>query len=311
MIRFYVDVAGDPANDKAIVAAGYLGNDIQWGHFEHVWAVTLKLAGAKVFHATDFFACQRQFKLLEKGSPRHAELASLFAGAAFQMTGAGHAFGVNVDDFNQHMGPFIASIAQTPHGRMLPSMFAVAHICMLAAQHHLPEKEKAEVLIEDGKGVGEIVAWLEHLKRADEPWTRAFVSFSRVPKSEPPVQAADYLAFEAWREITAVLANKERTWEDVTRETFKILATGPAMAAPSQPGRVSVTYAEQEHFRAAQPLMKAFIASARGRAYRPPPWHFQLSRRIRRAGKQTVKTIRSRVRGWALCYWYRAKKLFP
>jgi hypothetical protein len=291
-ISLYIDVSGHEDDQRAVVAAGYVAAEEHWIGFERQWAETLVLAGAPYFHATYFFACKRKFKHLIWGSARHSDLGRRFARTAYEQLPHGCSYAIDCDHFAAELGSVFAK-AKTPHDRMPAAMLAVSALCDLAAQKWLPpEGPTAAVLIEDGTGVGEIVEWLLHLQRVGEPWTRAYHSFRRVPKSDYRVQAADFLAHEAWLESESVMKDPSRGWNSISRETFKTLATGPLMLSPEfGTAKVDLRYATRDNFRHAAPELESFLKSHP--EYRGPPWWHRWRSRLRRWGRSKWRSLQS------------------
>jgi hypothetical protein len=309
IVRFYVDVSGHELDQRAVTAAGYLCSDAQYAAFSRKWNAALDLAGADAFHATDFFACQEKFKHLVKGSPRHNELGRLFARTVFDQLPHGCVYSADCNRFDDVLGPVFAKL-KTPHDRMPAAMFAVTTICNRAAQRWLsetgPNAARAVAFIEGGTGVGEIIDWLLHLKRIGEPWTQAYREFVPIPKSEYGVQAADFLAYEMWCEAEALLRDPGRKWKDVTREAFKILATGPLMPTPEDATLVKIDTAisNDEQMRRTAPLFVSFIAA--NPQYRRPPWWHGWRRRLRLAAKALWRNAGAPLRGY---YWRARNRL--
>jgi hypothetical protein len=247
-VTLCLDVSGKEHQHRAVTAAGYIASDAQWASFERAWRAILADAGAAEFHATDFFSGQRAFAHLDPRSAAHRTLAARFARACYDQLPNGFAYTIDVPAFHAWMTE-VTRRMRTPTSRLRPSTWAISAVCNRIAQRCLPRTgPKATLSLEDGDGTGEALAWLRYLVRLGEPWTAAYVAFEAIPKASMGAQAADYLAYESWREATRVLDEPGRGWDD-TRETFKMLATGPAMRPPSEGGaRVDLQYASADHF---------------------------------------------------------------
>jgi len=305
IFRYYVDVSGKETTrgNRVITAAGYLGSEAQWQLFERHWRATLRLANLPYFHATDFFAGAGPFSHLGKGSANHKQIAALLALIAYTDLPRGFSSSLDL----KHFRPLFTAACQrlrTPHSRIPSAMIAVAEVCSQAAKSALPPGgTRAEMFLEDSDDAGEIVEWLRHLKRIGEPWTGAFVGFGRLPGTELPFQAADYLAHETWHEAAALLANPDRGWKDITRDQFKLLATGPLMERPELGfARVEVRYATEEHFRRSAPLLAAFIAAHP--EYQKSHWAAGWRRRSRRWARARWRDARWWARGKAKRLWF-------
>jgi hypothetical protein len=289
ILRYYVDVSGKESTpgERAVTAAGYIANESQWERFEHVWDLTLKEAKADYFHATEFFAFSGPFQWLRDNPEEHRRLAAMFALATYSLVPYGFSSSLDLEHFDP---VFIKACRKlkTPHDRIPAAMIAIAEVCSQVAQRALPPGGlQAQLFLEAGDGVGEIVEWLRHLKKIGEPWTGAFVSFESRSGSEYPFQAADYLAHEAWREATQLMRNPSRTWDD-KRESFKWLTSGPETSLPEvSTVKVDVRYATEEHFQRSAPQLVAFIAAHP--EYQQLPWNHHWRRRSRRALKASVR----------------------
>ncbi len=84
---------------------------------------------------------------------------------------------------------------------------------------HRPAGQPIQVIIEAGKGVGEVVDYLYALQEAGAPWLAPFISFAPGPKSLKPLQAADYVAHECARRTQEAI---HPTGHDI-RKSFKRL----------------------------------------------------------------------------------------
>jgi hypothetical protein len=238
-------------------------------------------AKADYFHATEFFSFAGPFKWLKENPDEHRRLAAMFALTSY--TALPYGFSSSLD--LKHFDPIFTRACrkvQTPHNRIPAAMIAVAEACSHVAQRALRRGgPQAQLFIEDGDGVGEILEWLWHLKRIGEGWTGAFVGFDRLAGSEYPLQAADYLAHETWREAAQLMREPNRTWRD-TREPFQWLTTGPEKADPALgTAKVDVRYATEEHFQRSAPVLADFIASHP--EYQRPSWRRRWRRRSRLA----------------------------
>ena len=247
-VRLFLDVSGKEHQHRAVTAAGYVASDPQWEEFERAWRAVLADAGAPVFHATEFFSGNRAFAHLDTRTASHAALAARFARACYEHLPNGFAYTIDAPAFDAQMTEVMRRV-KTPTSRLRASTLAISAVCNRIAQRCLPkEGPRATMFLEDGDGTGEALAWLRHLVRIGEPWTAAYVAFEAIPKASIGAQAADYLAYESWREATRVLEEPSRGWDD-TRATFKMLATGPAMRPPAEGGaRVDMQYASADHF---------------------------------------------------------------
>lgn len=246
MIRAYVDVSGGKEH-RVIAAAAYFATDAQWKRFEKSWSAILRDAKVDHFHATDFYSCRGAFKDWARNSPRQNQFSARFAGAAKKHTQYGFAFGVDLDHFDRELGAVHAKV-NTPHRRMTPAMVCVARVLNRAARLVLSaDAPPVAVYLEEGRGVGEVIDFLQALKRLGEPSLRPYISFETAPKSERPLQAADLIAHESWRRITEHLDPKGR---DI-RKPLKILLMDE---------RVELHLATKNDFRRMASKLEMFLA---------------------------------------------------
>jgi hypothetical protein len=307
-MALYVDVSGHVSQHRVLTAAGYIANDVEWAAFEHAWAEVLSDAGASVFHATDFFACRRAFKHLVRGSVQHSQLAIRFASVAHHHLPLGMAWSLQLDTFDAIVASALRS-ARTPHDRAAPPMLATAALCNAIAQKTLPPNgPRARMFLEEGPGTGEVLAWLEALRTSGEPWTAAYTSFGSAPKANPAMQAADFLAHEAWHETQRVLDDLSRPWEAIERPTFKVLVGGPTQERPgSGRSKVEMRFATDEHYRGWAPAIVEFLR--RNPSYRQRRTLREKVRRFRRALDLKWNRFGSTLRGVRRRAVYRVRKL--
>ncbi len=305
ILRYYVDVSGKETtrDERAVTAAGYVASQARWQQFEQLWDATLKLGAFPYFHATEFFACAGPFERLRADPVEHKNLASLFALAAHTAIPYGFSSSLDLDHFDPVFRAACRKL-RTPHDRIPAAMIAVAEVCEQVAQLALRPGSglQAQLFIEDGDGVGEILEWLKHLKRVGEGWTGAFVGFNSLSGDEYPLQAADYLAHETWLETKALMRDHSRTWDD-TRDTFKLLCTGASMVPPELgTSKVDARYATEDNFQRAAPRLVAFIAAHP--EYQRRSW----TKRWRRNSRQWIRAqwreARYFARGRVKRAWY-------
>lgn len=295
----YVDVSGHRAQHRALTAGGYLATVSEWAAFRGAWRDILEDAGAATFHATDFFGCRRAFKHLIKGSIHHQALAHRFALAAHEHLPLGVAWSLDLATFERDVVRALRRL-HTPHDRVRPEMLAVASLADAVAHLRMrPGGPRARLFLEAGTGSGEILSWLHLLRDQGEPWTAAFASFATAPKSEYAAQSADLLAYESWRETQRVLDEPSRAWDDIERETFKILAGGPSMRQPA-PGaaKVEIRFATEEHYQEWVPAIAAFLRAhpRYRRTWSPREWLSRVFVRRWRRVRSTLRGLGNRLR---------------
>ncbi len=306
ILRVYVDVSGKEDQHRVVTAAGYIASESEVEEFEHRWGATCDFATVTGFHATEFFACKgKRFKHLIRGSDHHKQSAALFALTAYSSFQKGFAYSIDVDHYYPKLGRVLSRV-QTPHDRMPPPVLAVARVGLMAFRSGIVQGgHEAVMFIEQGDGVGEIIDWLWFLKTVGEPWTAPFRNFAPLPKSERALQAADYLAHEAWLETAQRLENPARQWADIERETFKLITTGPTMRSPIDGGvpKVTLDYATESHFKAMAPRFAVFIKA--NPHYQRRPWYHRWRRRSRLWRNALWRETRRYIVGKGKRIWFR------
>jgi hypothetical protein len=244
--RIYVDVGGG-SEHTAIVAGAYVAGQPTWRRFGVAWRDVLRDAGARVFHATDFFQCRGEFAHITLNSPEHLELAKRFVGVARRHTAAGFAFGLHQRAYDELIAPELARVG-TSHAHVTIEGYAILTCLMLGAQFGLPRDSgrTAAVILEDGPGMGATIELLNHIKALGEEWTTPYLSFTTMAKSQYPLQSADLLAYEGWKKITDV-------FEGAGRDTRK------SLTALIEKLTVNVSYAGEDELTRFKPYLRRFL----------------------------------------------------
>src|SRR5687767_1738130 len=180
MIRFYGDTSRRDGH-RILVAAGYFNLAKKWEKFEPPWQCALNDAGVDYFHATDFFACRREFKGWVQNSPKQNEFSERFAKIANRRAGLGLALGVDVEAFERVLAPEIRSV-KTPHGRFTPLMFVTTKLLATFAKLIWKGREPIAVVFEREDGMGEVIDYFNFLKKRRDSWTEHVVSFTQGEK---------------------------------------------------------------------------------------------------------------------------------
>ena len=245
--QFYVDVSG-ATEHTYITAGGYLAGPLAWARFGKAWRAILRDAGnVSVFHATDFYNAHGGFEGWDLKGEGHRAFAKRFTRAATAHTACGIAFGMNRLAYAEIVAPVLQSVG-TPHARMTETTFCIMQCLAHAARVVLKPNSgfRADVILEDGPGMGSALEMLKHMKQVGEGWTGAYTSFTTMPKAQFPLQAADLLVHEAWRRITEVA-------EPTGREIRK------SMLALLRGEKLDVTYAGDQDLRRSLPALIRFL----------------------------------------------------
>jgi hypothetical protein len=199
VFKFYLD---DSKRPGVLAVGGYVAHTDQWTKFEEEWGFRLRQAGVEVFHATDFYNSRGEFEGWDKQKQR--EFAKYFTAIAEKQTELAIGRAVEVDAYDEHVAPILATSHWSPHGRITPLMWC-ARTCLeaLAVRHarFVPSSEQIAVVFEEGDGIGETIDYMRGLQKRGAPFAQRFESFSDGPKSVKPLQAADLIAHEAIRAV--------------------------------------------------------------------------------------------------------------
>ena len=203
VIRCYLDASGGNRGDVAVVAAGYVASEAQWSIFEKEWGLALAEAGVRRFHAIEFYSSEGEFK--GWAQKKQDKFAKRFTAIAEKQAGIGIGRGIDLAAFERLLAPALESIrtARTPYRRFTPLTFCVTTCLYRIAWRLRATNEPIAAVIEDGPGSGEVFEYCNWAKRKrNRSWATAYASFATAGKAFRPLQAADLLAHELWRETT-------------------------------------------------------------------------------------------------------------
>lgn len=175
----YLDVAGHPANQEILCAAGFLSTESKWLAFEPAWKEALKRNGLpEVFHMTDF---ERKYK----NDPRHWEILKDLINVIADYAVASFSNSLSMSGY-RHINDLF------PLEEMFGKPYGVSARCAARLAYHWlgarGVREPMLVFVEKGTlHEGDMV---ECFRRdgLEDPIS--------VPKFLPPVQAADIYAWE-------------------------------------------------------------------------------------------------------------------
>jgi hypothetical protein len=200
VMRLYVDTSGKD-NDLVRVAAGYLASAAQWEKFEAEWARALRSAKVNAFHATDFFSFKGEFNGWDANIEKHIRFAKLFTAIAAEQTQIGVGRGIESEPFHRIIGPEMRGLRHAPHRRFTSLMVCALGLLDDIARLWGERTEPIAVLFEAEPGIGEVIEYFHSAKARGVPFTKAYASIGQAAKSFLPLQAADLLAHECWREL--------------------------------------------------------------------------------------------------------------
>ena len=212
-MRLYLDDGGSQRNPKKpiFVLAGWITSRDYWAQLAWNWEMIRRVRKAPIYHATDAeFPPHREFKKWvadcqtdNDAKRRLIGLKQDFAKIIDENRLAGVGRGVHIPDYNERVLHADWIARKTPRERFLPVCQCLS-LCLEwigADWPHRPKGEDISVVLQEGTyGLGEAVDYFWWLKRQEKPfWMKPFVMISIGPKELPPLQAADMLAFEAYK----------------------------------------------------------------------------------------------------------------
>jgi hypothetical protein len=203
----HADISGD-VKSSVLVAACYFGPPEQWSVAGDAWAALLAEAGVKVFHATDFYACRRDFKDWTLNDARHVEFAKRFAAVADDAGLTGFAFGVDRVAFESVLVPVLRDEKRRLRAidaRTFALMGCLGRVANYLEATKWPRQFKVRVFVESEEGGNRYSAFFDDSASRRERWTSWFAGIRTADKSLVPMQIADLLAHEGWRRVQAVV----------------------------------------------------------------------------------------------------------
>ena len=203
MLTVYFDESGTDAASDIVVMAGWIATDIQWLKFTPQWTNILKAArlDPPIFHATDYEAMrtlppakkiqlrQRLITTIEKRVRSYAAVAVM-------------------------KRPYEAAAAEGLHPDVSIEAYAVLEVVKKVRDwvaQHAASHEVAYFFENRAEKRGEVETMMAHIEstpRLREQFR--YAQWGWVPKSHPPAQAADMLAYEIWKECVNNAASPRR-----------------------------------------------------------------------------------------------------
>jgi hypothetical protein len=220
MFTAYFDESGTHKDSSVVVVAGYLSTDEQWTKFSSEWLAILDRYKIDCFHMTDFENRRKQFKILSEAD-RQRLLDRLIAFIKIrQRIGIGVTFGMA--DYNEIVQEFSDLPIKKPYA-------FCAIQCMVLIKNWLVKhklKNNINYIYEEGaQHAGQILSAYEGwMKQAEFGAALRLGSLAFGSKRDRlPLQAADILAYETWKEVSNTLAGRPRK----TRWPMAKLAEAP------------------------------------------------------------------------------------
>jgi len=207
MLVGYFDESGTGTKSPAISVAGYVARDTEWDRFQLSWDRCLKKFGiSSHFHMTDWEARQEQFKGLTE--EKRLELFQALVGILRRTFRFGVAASTIIEHYDENRP-------------MLDPPLSPYSFCVLQCLQWIGEwaekighAEHIGYVFENGAGFnGEVYSLRERII-SNESLRHRYRLGSLVFEDKKilnPLQAADILAFEAWKEMcNYIIPGKEK-----------------------------------------------------------------------------------------------------
>lgn len=202
-----LDESGTHADSPISVMAGYVGTAAQWKHVEADWAALVAKAGVRHIHAVDLFRRTKQFR---EWKPEDVNaLALSLDGVIARYLQLGFSVIVRDHDYKYiyGAGPHPRRPAKdTKYGVCFRACLAfvpsfIASELKLAGQGALAEPTRIDFALEGGHAnVGDARRLFELYKKGALPeWQHLIGEFDTSTKDSVGAQAADFLAYAAYR----------------------------------------------------------------------------------------------------------------
>jgi hypothetical protein len=191
----YLDESGTHQGAKSLIVAGYLALEEEWTAFELEWRAALSDYQVAAFHATDFanqvapfdgWSSKKRLEFFES-------LTSIIARHAW----AGYAVFIPIDRYTKAVSERAAKMLGGPYGLAALRLFFDVADTLRAVD---PMAEIAYVLEDGARGKGQILKVYELKQQYDNLRIRSLRFGTK--DHFVPLQAADVLAYELYREHT-------------------------------------------------------------------------------------------------------------
>jgi len=195
VLAAYVDESGIHQGSPAIIVAAYVSTVDQWGRFDREWSDLLRQEGLSCFHMTDYENRRREFTDWDQA--RRIRVMGQVTAIIHRRTQLRVGVGVNRIDLETHL-PFDDGTSAYTYC----AMELVKQVGTLMRRYH--PKDRVSYIFESGTGFGGQVTDFMNVMRS-APHIRdhhRLGSHSFGDKRElTPLQAADVLAYECWKEV--------------------------------------------------------------------------------------------------------------
>ncbi len=201
VFKFFVDESGIHGDSKIFVLAGFFAPEEVWLDFTKAWQEVLDANGFKVFHATDCNACEGEFKKFkQRREERDAFVSTLLKVISDRPRIEPFYAGVVLDDYEAVMRQYPGY--EHPYYACIKWVFAEIGLLMEMAE--VPTTELVASVFDRQKKFSEEALTLFDDMVEDKSWSygERFDSIAFASKRRfKPLQAADALAYDAYREF--------------------------------------------------------------------------------------------------------------
>jgi uncharacterized protein DUF3800 len=220
MFTAYFDESGTHHGSHVVVVAGYLSADEQWGRFCDEWQSVLDDYKIDYFHMTDFENRRKQFKNM-LDSDRRRLLERLIAFIKIRQR-IGFAVTFDLAVYNEMIQEFADLPLKQPYAFCALTLMGRIRAWL---RKHSYDEYVAYVYESGAKHAGQVHSAYNYWMRQGE-LARIMRIGSMVfgdKRDVLPLQAADILAYETWKEVSNTIAGRPRQ----VRWPMKQLALSP------------------------------------------------------------------------------------
>jgi len=201
VFKFFVDESGIHDNSKIFVLAGFLAPEEVWLDFTEAWQKVLDAHGIKVFHATDCNALEGEFrKFKQHREERDVFVVNLLKVISDRPRIEPFYAGVVLDDYEA----VVRRYPDYEHPYYACMKWVFAEIGLLMEMAEVPTSEIVASVFDRQKKFSEQALTLFDNMVEDKTWSygERFDSVAFASKRRfKPLQAADALAYDAYREF--------------------------------------------------------------------------------------------------------------
>ena len=207
LYHVYLDESGTHAGSEAVAVAGFVSNASKWEAFSEQWSAALKEWGISAFHMTDFESRHGEFANWknEERKERLNRLLNLIIEHTFSSIG----YVIRKKSFDEILSDSAKKLCADAYG-----MAAIGCWYTLAVRAKRPTIDGwFDYIMEAGCKGGSALHEIWRIQVSDEQWldnTRMRSLDFRPKQKFPPLQAADILAYELFKQAQRQFGNEQR-----------------------------------------------------------------------------------------------------